>query len=339
MRKPRTARVLRQLLPLLFCGVTHLAQAWGPVGHESVGAIADRLLAGSRASHEIAALLDGWPLAQAAVWADCAKGVDPAKDYSYTARGRFAECAPFETDAGITEMVDFVRRNDDNCARKPGEESCHKQYHYADVAIQRRSYAAGHVGRRDDDVVAASAAMIRVLQGRTAPAPFVIRDKREALLLLAHYLGDLHQPLHVGAIYLDAAGHPVDPDTAGFDPDSATRGGNQLVLPEGRGNLHHLWDDVAEADDAAHIDAAWLKQARRVARTRGAPADWPAAWTGGSLSAARAAFADLSFAAKQGASWRAAAPEDYEHKLRRTQHRQLTLAGARLAQTLRAVWP
>ena len=32
-------------------------------------------------------------------------------------------------------MVDFVRRNASNCVIKPGEEICHKQYHYSDVGI------------------------------------------------------------------------------------------------------------------------------------------------------------------------------------------------------------
>jgi len=195
------------------------------------------------------------------------------------------------------------------------------------------------VGRRDDDVVAAATAMIRVLQGRAAPAPFVIRDKREALLLLAHYVGDLHQPLHVGAIYLDAAGLPTDPDAGDFDPESATRGGNQILLPNGQGNLHHLWDDVAEDDSPGHVDAAWLKQARRVSRSRGALAGWPVLWADASLGVARSAFAGVSFAEKQGATWRAGLPPDYETRLHKVQHRQLTLAGARLARILTAIWP
>jgi hypothetical protein len=46
-------------------------------------------------------------------------------------------------------------------------------------------------------------ATTQVLKGGAAPAPFSLKDQREALLLLTHYVGDLHQPLHVGAIYLD----------------------------------------------------------------------------------------------------------------------------------------
>ncbi|MFX8926146.1 S1/P1 nuclease, partial [Acinetobacter baumannii] len=85
---------------------------------------------------------------------------------------------------------------------KQGEEICHKQYHYSDIAIQRSSYSLGPVGTREDDIVGAVAAATHVLRDEPAPAPFNIKDKREALLLLVHYVGDLHQPLHVGAVYL-----------------------------------------------------------------------------------------------------------------------------------------
>ncbi|WP_409362753.1 S1/P1 nuclease [Bradyrhizobium sp. CIR18] len=34
-----------------------------------------------------------------------------------------------------------------------------------------------------------------------------MKDKKEALFVLSHLVGDLHQPLHVGAVYLDSAGH------------------------------------------------------------------------------------------------------------------------------------
>jgi hypothetical protein len=36
--------------------------------------------------------------------------------------------------------------------------------------------------------------------------------KPVALILLAHYVADIHQPLHVGAAYFDAQGRATDPD-------------------------------------------------------------------------------------------------------------------------------
>jgi hypothetical protein len=194
-----------------------------------VAAIAAKLIVGSNAETQVHALLGSVSLVDAAVWADCAKGVNPTT-LKYEGAGRFPECAVFETPGGEAAMVDFVSRNANNCVIKPGEEICHKQYHYSDAAIQHMTYQSGFVGARNDDIVAAVVAVTHVLKGDPAPAPFNIKDKAEALRLLAHYAGDIHQPLHVGAIYLDPQGNEVNPDAGTFDPATATRGGNSIVL-------------------------------------------------------------------------------------------------------------
>ena len=49
-----------------------------------------------------------------------------------------------------------------------------------------------------------------------------------AVILLAHFVGDIHQPLHVGAQYFDASRPPANPDKPGeVWPDE---GGNSLHL-------------------------------------------------------------------------------------------------------------
>jgi S1/P1 Nuclease len=328
----------------LGCMIAMPARAWGHEGHHTVGAIADRLLAGTHASSKVQSILGGLSLEQAAVWADCAKGVDPAKNYAYTAAGRFAECAIFETPELEAEMSDFVRRNDTNCVRKPTEESCHKQYHYTDVAIQRPHYRLGAVGTRNDDIVAAVGAAVLVLQGGPAPAPFDIKTPREALLLLTHYVGDIHQPLHVGAIYLDAKGKRVDPDRSALDPATETRGGNEIITVSGPvkkhgANLHHTWDEIPAIDIPSHVDAAWIARAKAVPHSAGAVAKWPGAWANGTLTQAKTAFSALKFEAGQNNQWTVVLPSTYPSKSDAIKRRQLTLAGARLAQLLQAVWP
>jgi len=320
------------------------ASAWGPDGHHTVGALADKLIAGKPAAAQVQALLGGLRLQNASVWADCARGVDPAQGYAYTTRGRYPECRIFETPELEAEMSDFVRRNDVNCDRRPSEESCHKQYHYTDVAIQRDHYAPGLVGTRDDDIVAAIGAATRVLQGEAAPAPFDIKSQREALLLLAHYVGDIHQPLHVGAIYLDARGRRVDPDTGTFDPATDTRGGNQIITARAasgqRGaKLHAVWDAVPPAQTASHIDAAWLQQARALPPSAGDVAGWPAAWASRTLGQARSAYAGLTFGPEKDGFWTASLQPSYERKAAAIKKTQLTEGGARLAQLLEAIWP
>src|SRR6266702_4209058 len=222
---------------------TPSAFAWGPDGHRTVATLAQKLIAGSNAATQVQALLGNVSLPEVAVWADCAKGVNPST-FKYEHAGAFPECKIFETAEGEAAMEDFVRRNATNCPIKPGEEICHKQYHYADVAIQHQTYRLGFVGTRDDDIVAAVIAMTHVLKGDPAPAPFNIKDKPEALRLLVHYVGDIHQPLHVGAVYLDAQGNEVNPDTGTFDPSTETRGGNNILVRSSKSNLHSTRDVI-----------------------------------------------------------------------------------------------
>lgn len=314
------------------------AFAYGPDGHHTVGALAQRLIEGTRAAGEVRALLGGIDLSDAAVWADCAKGVDPAKGYKYqVVPNRYPECRVFETPQGRAEMEDFVRRNAGNCDPKPGEEICHKQYHYTDVAIQHSRYERGLAGTRDDDLVAAVGAAIRVLRGEPAPAPFSIKSRREALLILAHYAGDLHQPLHVGAVYLSAKGARVDPDAGRYNPKTDTRGGNKLAASGG--NLHAKWDDIPAALKMNRIDAAWVDEAARVPVSAGDPAAWPAAWASGTLADARLAFDGVKFGPLKNNTWQATLPRSYAATMAQVKQRQLTAAGARLAQILRATWP
>ncbi len=339
-----TLHPLRRTAVLAIALFTATANAWGPDGHHTVGAIADRLIAGTPAQAQVQRLLHGLTLEQAAVWADCAKGVDPARGFAYTSAGKYPECALFETPDGEAEMIDFVRRNDTNCPRVPGDESCHKQYHYTDEAIQRRRYHLGDVGTHEFDIVAAITATIHVLKGEPAPAPFDIKDQREALLLLAHYVGDIHQPLHVGAVYLGPHGDVVDPAQGAFDPSTSTAGGNAIttirVATNHRGeNFHATWDAIPESLQSSHVDAAWLAQAQAVPPTRGAMDGWSASWADTTLAQAREAVDGLAFGAQAGGHWSVPLNGRYDDAMTPIKKRQLTEAGARFAQTLEAIWP
>ena len=339
---PRQAR--HAAIALIAALATTCASAWGPDGHHTVGALADRLVAGTHAQARVRKLLGGLTLEQAAVWADCAKGVDPARGFAYGSPGKYPECAIFETPEGEAEMADFVRRNDSHCERAADSPSCHAQYHFTDEAIQRARYRLGDAGTRPFDVVAAVSAMIRVLQGQPAPAPFDIKDQREALLLLAHYVGDIAQPLHVGVDYLDERGRPVDPAR---DADRAqdTQGGNRVVTIRAATNhrsetLHATWDDLPESLNARHIDGAWLALARRVPRTEGHLAGWSTQWADDTLAQARIAWGGLDFRPQEAAGqWTTTLAGCYDDAMAPIKKRQLTLAGARLAQVLTTVWP
>jgi hypothetical protein len=97
---------------------------------------------------------------------------------------------------------------------------------------------------------------VEVLRGRRPEQNERKITKPVALVLLAHYVADIHQPLHVGAQYFDAQGRIADPDK---DRSAlADEGGNTFMLelsdepPRTRGirkkKFHSFWDyDVVNA--------------------------------------------------------------------------------------------
>jgi hypothetical protein len=239
-------------------------------------------------------------------------------------------------------MMSYVRRNWDNCARAPGEDVCHKGYHYTDVAIQHDRYDRTYTGASDHDIVGAINAAIAALRGNPAPFPVSIADKQEALLVLAHLVGDVHQPLHVGAVYLDAEGKPFDPDSPGHahDRSTETRGGNAIDV--GSNNMHAEWDQVLGSLDAENINPKALARAAVISATEAPENTWAAIWASETLVAARIAFTGVSFTrpgSKGGWSAQFDDRKKYLVMKREIQNQQLVKAGARLAQILNLAFP
>jgi hypothetical protein len=88
-------------------------------------------------------------------------------------------------------------------------------------------------------------------------------------------LGDIHQPLHVGAEYFDAGGNPFEPTTTnkGF----ADQGGNKLTLftlikgkEKSAGKFHSYWD--GQTVENAFGAATTPKIAKRL--TKKEPENW-----------------------------------------------------------------
>ena len=222
-------------------------QAYAPLGHEIVGAIADERLANTPTAAKIRALLNGMTLEKASVIPDeikgwDKKGVDDRKAFHYSAHPQIDQ-----------QLRDFWRANQpihDMNSTMPS----HHWFHYTDVPVVRtEKYAEGNAGRSKWDVVHMIPYCIDVLQGRLPQTNERRITKPIAVILLAHYVADIHQPLHVGAEYFDTQGHPADPDK---DPSAlGDEGGNTFTLqlsdepPRGRGvhkkTLHMFWDNDA----------------------------------------------------------------------------------------------
>ena len=316
------------------------AQAWGPTGHSDVGAIADRMLkTHPQAASQVRSILGNLRLSQAGAWADCIGNVNPPNmGFRYARSARFgAACRPFESVAGIAEMEDYAHRNWTNCSNIASD--CHAQYHYVSLAVQRGAYQDGAIGTSDHDVVKAINAAVTVLRGGQPPPPFNF-TRREALLLLVHLVGDVHQPLRVGQLYLNESGSREDPESSTIARLRAmftsTQNGSLLIWgdPQRPSDLLSLWDGITAGDYS-------FAAAGRVPRTTGPVDSWAAQWTTESLNRSRAAFEGLSFGPNLGSRWEVTFrnESEYQGTRRQVQRRQIERAGARLAQLLVAIWP
>jgi len=308
--------------------------AWGKTGHETVGYIAASLIAGTNADKEVKKLLNtGETMATAAEWPDCAKG--------------FRYCHKDPT----PEMKDFADRNPK-----------HHSYHYTDVSFQIAEYSEDEIGANPDDVVHILGDAILVLKGESPSNPAHNITKREALFILAHMVGDIHQPLHVGAAYVDSGDQFVVPESTQEAKDEFTQGGN--LLCHGSKGVHSFWDDslVTKAMKQAKVTtskdfaAALLPQAKKVKADTGQIGTWPTKWATESLNLSEQELSLLVVTdrRKAGANspcqssrlsdngdmiWVVEFPSDYPQDGAAIAREQLTKAGARLARLLRKIWP
>jgi len=186
--------------------------------------------------------------------------------------------------------------------------------------------------------VAAINAAIQTLQGGQAAAPFSLASKREALLLLSHYVGDIHQPLHVEAVYLDTQGKVVDPDQGTFDLSTKTIGGNSIT--DAGANLHHEWDTVSDALKPDQLGTTGISDAQAVPPTSGDVMTWSTQWATDTIHSAGPAFTGATFSPESASKhWQVSVPSSYASDRDALQRTQLLKAGARLAQLLQTIWP
>jgi len=218
--------------------------AYGPLGHQIVGAIADERLANTPTAAKVDALLDGLKLEKAALLADeikgwDKKGVDDPRSFHYSAHRNIDR-----------QLRDFWRANQPTHDPNSPAPS-HHWFHYTDVPVMpAQRYRDGYAGRSKWDIVHMIPYCIDVLQGRVPEQNERKITRPVALILLAHYVADIHQPLHVGAEYFDQQGRPADPDK---DKSAlGDEGGNTFTLqlrdepPRRRGirknKFHAFWD-------------------------------------------------------------------------------------------------
>src|SRR5262245_48824174 len=136
--------------------------AYGPLGHEIVGAIADERLANTATAIKVYALLNGIRLEKAALIADeikewDKKGVDDPRSFRYS---RYRNLGG--------QLRDFWRANQptrDPSAPGPS----HHWFHYTDIPVMpAQRYRDGAIGRSKWDIVHMIPFCIDVLQSRVS---------------------------------------------------------------------------------------------------------------------------------------------------------------------------
>lgn len=121
-------------------------------------------------------------------------------------------------------------RADETKGLRPGDTG---PLHYSNIPNDQPSFDRARDCKDDQCVVAAIERYVNVLRDKTQP-----RDKRrEALIYVVHFMGDLHQPMHA------AGGQVRDEETGQMVMD---RGGNlvKVRLFGIETNLHSAWDSM-----------------------------------------------------------------------------------------------
>ena len=297
----------------------HDAQSYGPVGHQIVGAIADERLGNGPTAVKLRSILQGYTLEKAALIPDEIKGwdkngVDDPSAFRYSSRPRL--------DA---ELAEFWRANPPTPDLKSPIPN-HHWFHYTDVPVlNRQKYGDGKAGRSPWDIVQTMKLCIAVLRGEQPEENPRKITKTVAVILLAHFVGDIHQPLHVGAQFFDAKGNAVDPDEAGHGFEN--QGGNTIrfnhspAAAEATGHkhskLHGFWDtravllllpqmpkEMPKEEKKEKMDAARRELVLQMARAEPAkwrppanlkPTEYPELWANEILPLSRQAYERLQF--------------------------------------------
>ena len=317
--------LLPPLLGVLCFAMVTPAHAFGDKGHSLVGKIAEIQLKDTRALKEVRKLLKpGESLVTAATWPDRLKLDESKLD---------------------PEMKAFIAAN-----------KKHGSWHYVDLPFQASGYSVDTPGAGVEDVVHMVSTCVDVLKGKSDRF-----SKRHALFLLTHYVGDIHQPLHVACGYVAKRGSTlvfVDP-SKDVEPSKEDNGGNGLrfrLTPGGTlYKLHSFWDSetvdqVVPGSDLASGALSLIQQVQPKPswKTSGDASTWSTQWANEALIFSRASYRRFKLTGVRPVTdpkewprdqWYITVPSDYLHDASGLIRVQLAKGGYRLAALLKEIWP
>lgn len=346
------------VLSLLLCS---RALAWGETGHRVVGYVAASRLREMNSEKTLAAvnrILAREPLDPGAAKAPDVKLepdlLDPADLLGRCAT--WADNVKRRDRAADRDDADTRAFLADKGARRSGD------WHFVDLPLDTTEYDPQGKFSTPTDIIHTLNLCIARLQGGPAAAPWL--TERNALRMLVHLAGDIHQPLHAGSAYVRSdMGRPrLVFTTEGARHGSKDVGGNILFYQIGK-QLHSLWDTqlVNDAMGKAKLsgpvqEKAYAEflithfEAERSWEDAGDAMTWPAAWAIDSVKVSRLRAYDgvridpahpFDLTDQRDASNPAyfiIRPKDYEADNVTIAQQQLTKAGYRLANLLDAIF-
>lgn len=239
-----------------------------------------------------------------------ALAMEAVQELSPTARAHVVKILGSDDLASISVWMDDLRSvsygagplgKDPEALQFSHEFPKNQEWHYSDLPLGTMVYKIDDPAEKSDDVVHQIELAVAVLEGGGDPRI----TKLQALRMLVHFVGDVHQPLHVGNGYIatDASGAlSIVSDPASVAGLPSDKGGNDLFYGPGKWDeLHAYWDGIlieklAASKDPAVIAGIIEKDAAARGDTWKDTGDyhhWPEAWATESLAAARIAYTGL----------------------------------------------
>jgi hypothetical protein len=245
------------------------AYPWGAEGHQAIGEAARAMLT-PEARIEIQKLLGDDDLASIAVW------LDDLRNLAHHHSG------PLRDDP---EAMAFN-------AKFPENDS----WHFVDLPVGLTNYSLDGPFSSPNDIVHALRRAIDVLEGKSSEFTRV-----QALRIIVHLVGDIHQPLHTVSGYYNLT--DLEQPQLISDPVDALgklqdRGGNQLFYTKSQ-ELHALWDTKLVVKVATSTSFQKLSEILREApvspQTPGDYHAWPMEWVQDSETVAIGAYDGIAF--------------------------------------------
>lgn len=261
------------VLALLTATLTaHSAFAWGPEGHQTVAELARTMLTSQVDAH-VKTILGNDDLAAVATWSD---------EIRSAARGK----GPLVHDQ---EAKDF------NLAHPHND-----KWHFVNLPLGTTNYTDNGPFSATNDVIYTINKCVSILESKSNDM-----TKSQALRVLVHMVGDIHQPLHVGTGYFDVNDADnveliTDPTNAAGKPDDV--GGNDLFYGPGLyDELRGYWDGKL-VEDIDHT-TTYRKLAPYLSnkvdkvnwKTPGDYHKWAEKWATDSVKQALAAYQGIQF--------------------------------------------